>query len=238
MDEDIGLFQLDPQLLGIGHEIGREIAAIKLHALDGLEFGLEALGFLDRDHAFIADLVHGFGKDTADLLIAIGRNGRDLRDLAVRHDLLGVRFQIGDHGPDRQVDAALEVHRVHARTDGLGALAHDGLGQHRGGGGAVAGLVILLAGNLAQHLRAHVLELVLELDFLGDGHAVLGDARRAEALFDHHIAPLGAEGYLDRIGQNIDAAQHPGASVFCEHYFLGSHDGLPPFSRFRLNKWK
>jgi hypothetical protein len=29
-------------------------------------------------------------------------------------------------------------------------------------------------------LRAHILELVVKLDFLGDGNAVLGDARRAE----------------------------------------------------------
>jgi len=50
---------------------------------------------------------------------------------------------------------------------------------------------LVLEGDFAQHLRAHILELVLQLDFLGDGHAVLGDARRAEALFDNDIATLG-----------------------------------------------
>jgi hypothetical protein len=40
--------------------------------------------------------------------------------------------------------------------------------------------VVGLGGDFAQHLRAHVLELVFEFDFLGDGHAVLGDARSAE----------------------------------------------------------
>ena len=39
----------------------------------------------------------------------------------------------------------------------------------------------VLRGDLLHHLRAHVLELVLELDLLGDGDAVLGDGRRAEA---------------------------------------------------------
>ena len=40
---------------------------------------------------------------------------------------------------------------------------------------------LVFGGDLAHHLRAHVLELVLELDLLGDGDAVLGDARGAEA---------------------------------------------------------
>ncbi len=32
-----------------------------------------------------------------------------------------------------------------------------------------------LRGNFTHHLRAHVLELVLELDLFGNGHAVFGD---------------------------------------------------------------
>src|SRR5437016_13643076 len=41
-------------------------------------------------------------------------------------------------GLDREVDAALEVHRVHAGGDRLGAFLHDRRGEHRCGGGAVA----------------------------------------------------------------------------------------------------
>ena len=33
--------------------------------------------------------------------------------------------------------------------------------------------------NVLDHLRAHVLEPVGELDLLGDGHSILGDARGA-----------------------------------------------------------
>ena len=109
---------------------------------------------------------------------------------------------------DRLVDAALQVHRVHAGGDRLGALADDRLRQHGRGGGAVAGDVVGLGGDLAHHLRAHVLELVGELDLLGDGHAVLGDARRAEALVEHDVAALGAERHLHRVGEDVDAAQH------------------------------
>src|SRR3546814_12133202 len=69
-------------------------------------------------------------------------------------------------------------------------------------------LVVLLRGHFAQHLRAHVLELVLELDLLGDGDAVLGNARSAEALLDHDIAALGTERDLYCIRKRIRAAQH------------------------------
>ena len=93
---------------------------------------------------------------------------------------------------DGQVDAALQVHRVHAGGDALGAFADDRLGQNGGGGGAVAGDVVGLRGDFAHHLRAHVLELVLELDFLGDGDAVLGDARaRRSDLSMTTLRPLG-----------------------------------------------
>ena len=135
-----------------------------------------------------------------------------------------VRFlQLLDDRGDGLVDAALEVHRVHAGGDRLGALAHDRLGQHGRGRGAVAGDVAGLARDLAHHLRAHVLELVGELDFLGDRHAVLGDPRRAEALVEHHVAALRPERHLHRVGENVHAAQHALAGVTAEPNFLGSH---------------
>ncbi len=104
-------------------------------------------------------------------------------------------------GGDGLFDAALERHRVGAGGHGLDALAEDGLGQNGRGGGAVAGDVAGLAGDFLHHLRAHVLQRVLQLDFLGDGDAVLGDERRTELLFDDDVAALGTEGHLDCVGQ-------------------------------------
>ena len=54
---------------------------------------------------------------------------------------LGLSSSARDGGLHGLVDAALEVHRVHAGGDRLHALADDGLRQHGGGGGAVAGVV-------------------------------------------------------------------------------------------------
>ena len=82
---------------------------------------------------------------------------------------------------------------------------------------------LVLRGDLAHHLRAHVLELVGELDLLGDGHAVLGDARRAEALVDHDVAALRAQRDLHRVGEDVDAAQHALASVTAKSHVLCCH---------------
>src|SRR6478735_2294227 len=112
-----------------------------------------------------------------------------------------------------EVDPALQVHRIDAGGDVLGALADDGLGQHGRGGGAVTRDVVGLRGHFAHHLGAHVLEAVGELDLLGDRHTVLGDARGAEALLDHDVAALRAQRHLHRVGEDVDAAQHLIAGV-------------------------
>jgi hypothetical protein len=84
-------------------------------------------------------------------------------------------------------------------------------------------VVVGLLGDLAHHLGAHVLELVLELDLLRHRHAVLGDARCAEALVEHDVAALGAERHLHGIGKDVDAAQHLVARLAAKSYVFRSH---------------
>src|SRR5690606_24486285 len=129
-----------------------------------------ARAFLDGDHAFLANLLHGLGNDVADGLVGVGGDGADLGDGLVVSGRLGELLQLFDGGLDGLVDAALEVHRVHAGGDGLGAFADERLGQHGGGGGAVTGVVGGLGSDFLDHLRAHVLELVGQLGLIGDGH--------------------------------------------------------------------
>src|SRR6185369_2633984 len=229
VQEDVGILELGQHLLGVSHEVRRDVAAIELHALDDLDVGLERLGFLDRDDAFVADLLHRLRDHLADGGVAIRRDGADLRDFRRRADFLGALLDVLDHRGDRDVDAALEIHRIHAGGDRLGAFPHDGLRQHGGGGGAVAGQIVGPRGDLAHHLRAHVLELVLELDLLGDGDAVLGDARSAERLVEHDVAALGTERHLHGVGEDIDAAQHAVARVAGKFHVLGRHCELLQF---------
>jgi hypothetical protein len=51
VQQDDGVFQLGGHLVGVGHEIGRQVAAVELHALDHVGLGLEALVLFDGDHA-------------------------------------------------------------------------------------------------------------------------------------------------------------------------------------------
>src|SRR5690606_22726139 len=79
------------------------------------------------------------------------------------------------------------------------------------------------AGDFAQRLRAPVLDLVLELDLLGDGDAVLGDTRCAEALVEHDVAALGPERDFDGVGERVHALENAFARVAREFDVLGSH---------------
>ena len=103
-------------------------------------------------------------------------------------DVLGLRLDRLDRGGDGLLDALLEAHRVGAGGDVAHAVVDHRLGEHGGGGGAVAGDVVGLGGDFLHQLGAHVLERVVELDLLGDRHAVVGDGRGAELLVEHDVA--------------------------------------------------
>ena len=221
-DEDQGVLQLDLHLVGVGDEVGAQVAAVELHAFHHGQLGVPALGLFHGDDAVLAHLAHGVGDDAADLFVAVGGDGAHLGDGVALHGLLdGVEaFHHRIHG---QVDALLDLHGVGAAHHGLDAFLVDGPGQHGGGGGAVAGHVGGLGGHLAHQLGAHVLVLLLQLDLLGDGDAVLGHERGTELLLDQDVAPFGPEGDLHRVGELVHAAQDRLAGVFGIDDGLGSH---------------
>ena len=223
MQKHESIFHDRDLLVGVVDEVGRQIAAIELHALDHVEFVVQRLAVFDRDHAFLADLFHRLGDDVADLGIRVGRDRADLSDFLGGGAGLADGLELLAQGDDRLVDTALEVHRVHAGGHVLHAFANDGLGQHGRGGGAITRIVGSLGGDFLEHLGAHVLELVFQLDFLGDRHPVLGDGGGAETALEHDIAAFRAEGDLDRIGQDVDAFDHALARVVVEEYLLSCH---------------
>jgi hypothetical protein len=128
---------------------------------------------------------------------------------------------------DGEYDTALDVHRVHAGGDRLGALAGDRLAEQRRHSRTVAGELARLQCDLLEQLGADILELVGELDVACHRDAVLADAGRPERLVEHHVAALGPERDLHRIGQNADAAQQLLARLAAEPDLLGYH-GLAP----------
>src|SRR5690606_38281247 len=178
------------------------------HALDDVEFIVEAGAFFNGDHAFFTDLLHRGGDDVADIVVAVSR---DRTDLCNR---FGVRtwgrklFDFLDSGDNGLVDTALQVHRVGASSDRLQTFNHNGLRQHGRGGGAVTGGIGGLGSNFFHELCAHVFEFVFQLDFFGDGNTVFGNRRRAECLVDNDVATLGTEGNLNCVSQDVYTLDH------------------------------
>jgi hypothetical protein len=72
VNQDVRVFEHGFHRLRAGHEVRREITFVELHTFDDVERGLNTLGFLDRDRAVFADLVHRVGYDAADGLVAVG----------------------------------------------------------------------------------------------------------------------------------------------------------------------
>ena len=204
VDENVGFLEHHFHALGVGDEVGGEVAAVELHAVHGAQLGDHGLGFFHRDHAILADFLHGVGDDVADGRVAVGGNGADLGDHLAR-DRLRELLDFGNGHFDGLLDAALERHGVGARGDCLDAFAVNGLGQDGGGGGAVAGHIAGLGGHFADQLGAHVFERILQLDLFGHRDAVLGDVGAAEFLFEDHVAALGAEGHFHCVGELINA---------------------------------
>jgi len=223
VQQDQRVFQIRNHLLGVGHEIGRQVATVELHPLDDFDLGLHPLVLFDGDDTLVADLLHRVGDLAADERLAVRRDGADLGHFVAVLDRTRRSLDRRDDLGGGQVDAALQVHRVHARCNRLQAFLDDGLRQHGGGGGAVAGLVIGAGSDFLHHLGAHVLELVFQFDFLGDRDTVLGDARGTERFLDDDVTAFRAERHLDSIREDVDAAQHTVAGIGIELDFLGSH---------------
>lgn len=192
-------------------------------------FVFQARAFFNGDHAFFTNFFHGFGNDVADGAVGVGGDGAYLSDSLGVSAWLGQVFQLGNDGDGRLVDTALEVHRVHAGSNGLVAFVDDGLSQNGGGGGAVAGVIVGTGGNVFDQLRAHVFETVFQFDFFCYGNAVLGDGRSAEALLDDHVTAFRAQGRFYCVSQDVDTGEHFFAGGVAEFNFFSSHD------RYSLN---
>ena len=127
---------------------------------------------------------------------------------------------------DGDLDALLERQRVRAGGHVLQACADDRLGEHGRGRRAVAGDVVGRRGDLADELRALVLEDVLDLDLASDGHTIVRDRGSAELLVQDDVAAARAERHLDGVGDGVDAELERLARLDVVLQFLVSHVSL------------
>ena len=204
VNQDVRIVVDGFHLVGVGHEIGGNVASVELHAFHHFDLRRGAFGLLDGDDTLLLDLLHRFGDNCTDRVVVVCGDGGHLLNLfVVVTDGLRPFFQVFHHGGDSLVNAAFQVHGVGTGGDIFQTVVENDLCQNRGGRGAVTGLVVGLGGNLLHHLRTHVLDGLLQLDLLGDRHAVLGDLRSTEFLVDNDVAAFRTKCDLHRIGQSV-----------------------------------
>ncbi len=218
-NEDIGVINDSLHLLGIGHHVGGDVAAVELHTLDHLAVGLGSLALLQRNYAVGGNLFHRVRNQLTDRLIA-GGNGSNTGNVSAAAYLLAVLHNGSHRSVYCLLHSLLHDHGVSAGGHILHTLPHQCLRQQGGGGGAVAGGIVGLGGNLLHQLRAHVLERIVQFNILGNGHAVVGDKRCAVFLVQHHIASLGAQSDLDSIRQLINTRLQRLAGVLAIYNLL------------------
>ena len=80
-------------------------------------------------------------------------------------------------------------------------LAEYRAGKNRRCRGAVTGHVGSLARHLFDHLSAHILKFVFELDLLGDRNSILCYGWSTPGFFENDVAPFGTERYGHRVSQ-------------------------------------
>jgi hypothetical protein len=222
-DQDVWLVEHGLHAVLVGDHVRGDVALVELHPLRELQLHAEGLALLDVHDAVLADLLDRVRDHVADLVVG-GRDRGNPSDLVLAGDLPRLLVaQVLDHLLDGLLDAAPQRQRVGACGDVPETRAHHRLGQQGGGGGPVAGHVVGSRGDLAHQLGALVLEHVLDLDLACDRDAVVGDRRGAELLVEHHIAPLRAEGHLDRIRDRVNAVLKRGPRLDVVLELLVSH---------------
>ncbi len=215
-EQDVGAVEDGFHPLGVGGEVGGDVAFVEAHPFGDFQFGGHRFAFFEGDDALFAHLLHGVGDHVAHFFVVAGGDGGHLGDrlkVALGHGA-GLLGNLLHQVADRLVDPALQ-------GDGVGPSGHIAqpffnhrVGQHGGGGGAVAGSVVGLGGGLADQGHAGVLDVIFEFNFLGDRHPIVDDLGSAKFLFQHHVAAFGAEGDGHGFRQDVHAFFEGTTSVF------------------------
>jgi hypothetical protein len=190
-------------LLGVGDEVGREVAAVELHALDDSSSVSRSCLF-DGDDAVLADLVHRLGDELADLASPLAEM---VPTCAISSPLTGLRHLL-ELSTTRST--ALSMPRLRSigfapAGDVLDALAEDRLREHGRGGRAVAGDVGGLEATSFTICAPMFSSGSLSSISLATVTPSLVMVGRAELLVEDDVAALGAERDLDRVGELVDA---------------------------------
>ena len=226
-EQHVGVVEDGLHALGVGHEVGRDVALVEAHALDEVGLDAEGVRLLDGDDAVAGRPCPSPRRWRSPISASL---------LAEMEATLAICSLSSTRRTGRGCDstaASTAASMPRLRSIGLAPAAtflrpsrHHGPGEHGGGGGAVAGDVVGLLGDLLDQLGADLLVGVFELDVLGDADAVLGDRGGTPLLLEDDVAALRAEGDGDGVGELVHAGFEGTAGLLVEGDDLG-HPGSP-----------
>src|SRR5258705_2213963 len=165
VDEQVAIFVNTLHPFRIGHKVRREVATIKSHTFDEVQSCFQPFGLLDGNDALFSYLVHRLGQDISYGFIVVGGNCANLGNFVSVASRLADRLELIDHLRHRFIDAALDAHGIVPGSNQFYSLAKNRPGQNRRCGRAIAGHIRSLARDFFDHLGAHVLEFIFELNF-------------------------------------------------------------------------
>ena len=175
MDEDDWVLEDHLHFFGIGHKIGRKIAAIKLHAFDHFQDSFCCLCLLDGDHSILSDLLHRVGHQFANRSVVVGGYSCNLCLLQAARNRTRKALQRLDGDPKSSIESALQVDRARARCHVVQSLGKDRVRQYGGSARAIAHCIPCALRCLANHLGSEVLFRVFEFNLFGDCDAVVAN---------------------------------------------------------------
>jgi len=82
---------------------------------------------------------------------------------------------------------------------------NDGLCQHGCGWWCVTGHVGGFGSDFLDHLRTHVLELILQFDLFSDRYAIFSDSWCTIGAIQYYVAAFWAKRHFNCVGQNVHA---------------------------------
>jgi len=176
------------------------------------------------------------------VLVTVGGNGGDLSNLLGGGDLALILTQEADNGVNGGLGTSSEIHRVAASSNVLNGLSENSTAKDSSRSGTITSRFVGLGSNLLQETGTQVLELVLQVDGLGNGNTILGDLGSTKGLLNKNIATLGAEGNRDSLGQSVNTLEESGTALNAKLELLGGVDRVVSETRFdgrsnrRLNK--
>jgi hypothetical protein len=151
--------------------------------------------------------LHRIGHQFADDQIVVRRDCRHLGLFFPRVDRTGHLPQRQDRGLGRAIQASFQINGTGASHHVADAIGKNRMGQHGRGAGAVAHSIASALRCLPQHPGAEILLRVLQIEFLGDRHAVVADDRRSPALLDQHRLGFRSKRDAYRVAEHGRASQ-------------------------------